>query len=155
MAKSKKFFSTSTEPVDPCASCTLKDTCKSPKLPFIGKGKKNVLIIGSRPSSEEDLKGGLGRGSEFNFRDRDLLLTGPVVADMAANFDAFWDSKRSVPAEQLGDVARYLREHGPPPAPHHVFHNPARVRALLAEVADEAALRTLAAAVLGGRVSSS
>ena len=80
-------------------------------------------------------------GSEFNFRDRDLLLTGPVVADMAANFDAFWDSKRSVPAEQLGDVARYLREHGPPPAPHHVFHNPARVRALLAEVADEAALR--------------
>ena len=80
-------------------------------------------------------------GSEFNFRDRDLLLTGPVVADMAANFDAFWDSKRSVPAEQLGDEARYLREHGPPPAPHHVFHNPARVRALLAEVADEAALR--------------
>ena len=80
-------------------------------------------------------------GSEFNFRDRDLLLTGPVVADMAANFDAFWDSKRSVPAEQLGDVARYLREHGPPPAPHHVFHNPARVRALLAEVADDAVLR--------------
>lgn len=80
-------------------------------------------------------------GSEFNFRDRDLLLTGPVVADMAANFDAFWASERSVPAEWLGDVARYLREHGPPPAPHHVFHNPARVRALLAEVADDAVLR--------------
>ena len=61
---------------------------------------------------------------------------------MAANFEAFWVSGRSVPAEQLGDVARYLREHGPPPAPHHVFHNPARVRALLAEVADDAVLRT-------------
>ncbi len=81
-------------------------------------------------------------GGEFNFRDRDLLLAGPAVADMVANFDAFWASKRSVPAERLGDVARYLREHGPPPAPHHVFHNPARVRALLAEVADDAVLRT-------------
>lgn len=81
-------------------------------------------------------------GGEFNFRDRDLLLAGPAVADMAANFEAFWVSGRSVPAEQLGDVARYLREHGPPPAPHHVFHNPARVRALLAEVADDAVLRT-------------
>lgn len=80
-------------------------------------------------------------GGEFNFRDRDLLLAGPAVTEMAANFDAFWKSKRSVPAERLGDVARYLREHGPPPAPHHVFHNPARVRALLAEVADDAVLR--------------
>ncbi len=80
-------------------------------------------------------------GGEFNFRDRDLLLAGPAVADMTANFEAFWASGRSVPAERLGDVARYLREHGPPPPPHHVFHNPARVRALLAEVADDAVLR--------------
>ena len=80
-------------------------------------------------------------GADFNFRDRDLLLAGPVVGEMVANFDAFWASRRSVPAEQLGDVARYLREHGPPPAPHHAFHKPGRVRALLAEVADEAVLR--------------
>jgi uracil-DNA glycosylase family 4 len=66
MAK-KKFFSTATEPVDPCASCTLKESCKSPKLPFIGKGKKNVLIIGAQPSSREDLKGALGYGSEMEF----------------------------------------------------------------------------------------
>ena len=72
MAKSKKFFNTTTEPVDPCTTCSLKETCKSPKLPFIGKGKKNVLIIGAQPSSEEDLKGGLGRGSEFNFLDMTL-----------------------------------------------------------------------------------
>lgn len=80
-------------------------------------------------------------GSDFNFRDRDLLLAGPVVRDMVANFDAFWNARRSVPAEQLGDVARYLRANGPPPPPHHAFHNPARVRALLAEVADDAVLR--------------
>jgi phosphatidylserine/phosphatidylglycerophosphate/cardiolipin synthase-like enzyme len=41
----------------------------------------------------------------------------------------------------LGDVARYLRAHGPPPAPHHAFHKPERVRALLADVADDAVLR--------------
>jgi phosphatidylserine/phosphatidylglycerophosphate/cardiolipin synthase-like enzyme len=80
-------------------------------------------------------------GSDFNFRDRDLLLAGPVVRDMVANFDAFWNARRSVPAEQLGDVARYLRANGPPPPPHHAFHNPARVRALLAEVADDTVLR--------------
>src|SRR5690606_14892716 len=80
-------------------------------------------------------------GADFNFRDRDLLLAGPVVGEMAANFEAFWTSRRSVPAEQLGDVARYLCTHGPPPAPHHAFHKPARIRALLAEVADDAVLR--------------
>src|SRR5690606_2459770 len=53
-------------------------------------------------------------GAEFNFRDRDLLLAGPVVADMRANFDAFWNARRSVPAQRVGDVARYLRAHGPP-----------------------------------------
>lgn len=80
-------------------------------------------------------------GADFNFRDRDLLLAGPVVHDMAANFEAFWNARRSVPAEQLGDVARYLHANGPPSPPHHVFRNPARVQALLAEVADPAVLR--------------
>lgn len=75
-------------------------------------------------------------GEDYNFRDRDLLLAGPVVHEMTASFDAFWASKRSIPAEQLGDVARYLHQHGPPPAPHHPYRRPERVRALLAEVDD-------------------
>lgn len=79
-------------------------------------------------------------GSDFNFRDRDLLLTGPAVDDMQANFNAFWDAPGSIPAERLGDVARYLRDHGPPPAPHHPYHRPERVRALLDEVDDAAVL---------------
>ena len=73
-------------------------------------------------------------GQDYNFRDRDLLLAGPVVHDMATSFDVFWNSPRSVPAERLGDVARYLRQHGPPPAPHHPFRKPERVRALLENV---------------------
>lgn len=80
-------------------------------------------------------------GDDYNFRDRDLLLAGPVVADMQANFEAFWKSRRSVPAERLGDVAHYLRVQGPPPPPHHPFRKPERVRALLADVANDEVLR--------------
>ena len=75
-------------------------------------------------------------GEDYNFRDRDIMVVGPVVRDMATNFDAFWQSPRSVAVAHLGDVARYLQQHGPPPAPHHPFHNPKRVRALLANVDD-------------------
>lgn len=80
-------------------------------------------------------------GDDYNFHDRDLLLAGPAVAGMELNFNAFWDSTRSVPAERLGDVARYLRMHGPPPPPHHPFRKPERVRALLADVANDDVLR--------------
>ena len=36
---------------------------------------------------------------EYNFRDRDVLIAGPEARAMAANFDAFWRARRSVPAE--------------------------------------------------------
>ena len=38
---------------------------------------------------------------EYNFRDRDILLLGPAVLDMSANFDEFWESHLSVPVEQV------------------------------------------------------
>jgi putative cardiolipin synthase len=72
----------------------------------------------------------------YNFRDRDLLITGPVARDMEANFEAFWQSPLSIPAERLGDVARYLQTQGVPPLPHHPYRKPERVQALLAQVAD-------------------
>ena len=31
---------------------------------------------------------------DFNFRDRDILVAGPVTAGMAENFEAFWHSRR-------------------------------------------------------------
>ncbi|MBN8717699.1 phospholipase D family protein [Thermomonas sp.] len=81
-------------------------------------------------------------GEDYNFRDRDLLLAGPQVAAMQANFEAFWRSPRSVPPERLGDVARYLRRYGAPATPpHHPFRRPERVRALLAQANDPALLR--------------
>ena len=80
-------------------------------------------------------------GAGYNFRDRDLLIAGPVAGDMAGNFEAFWQSRRSVPAEQLGDVARLLHAQGVPPPPHRPYRKPERVRALLALVDDEALVR--------------
>ena len=77
----------------------------------------------------------------YNFRDRDLMLSGPRTREMAANFDAFWNSPRSVPAERLGDVARHLQRHGVPPPPHHPYRKPERVRALLEHVGDAAIIR--------------
>ncbi|MEO5630134.1 MAG: phospholipase D family protein, partial [Thermomonas sp.] len=77
----------------------------------------------------------------YNFRDRDLLIAGPVARDMATNFDAFWNAPRSVPAEQLSDVAGYLRNHGAPPPPHQAYRKPKRVQALLAEVEEDAVIR--------------
>lgn len=37
----------------------------------------------------------------YNFRDRDILLIGPVAGDMGASFQRFWDSEYSVPVETL------------------------------------------------------
>lgn len=76
----------------------------------------------------------------YNFRDRDLLIAGPVAGEMATNFAAFWNSRRSIQAERLGDVARYLRTKGVPPPPHQPYLKPGRVRALLADVEDPAVI---------------
>ena len=49
---------------------------------------------------------------DFNYRDRDILVTGPVTRAMVANFDAFWDYERTLPAARLGDVAQRLLSTG-------------------------------------------
>jgi len=48
---------------------------------------------------------------EYNFRDRDVLLIGPAVAEMTENFDEFWNSEFAVPVEDiLGDDAETITE---------------------------------------------
>ena len=39
--------------------------------------------------------------STYNFRDRDILLLGPAVADMKENFEEFWRSPLAVPVGAL------------------------------------------------------
>ncbi len=71
-----------------------------------------VAIIGGRNIQDEYFDW----NNRFNYRDRDLLVAGPVTAAMTRNFDAFWSDRRALPADQLADVARVLLRHrGPPP----------------------------------------
>ena len=52
------------------------------------------------------------RGTQHNFIDLDALLTGAVVADLAASFDRYWNSPVVVPIEALSahaDSAQQLR----------------------------------------------
>ncbi|MBA0222649.1 phospholipase D family protein [Stenotrophomonas maltophilia] len=73
---------------------------------------------------------------EYNFRDRDVLIAGPEVREMAANFDAFWRARRSVPAERLNDVGRTLLREGVPNLPPATFRRPERVQRVSAEAND-------------------
>ncbi|HHW4678934.1 MAG TPA: phospholipase D family protein [Xylella sp.] len=74
--------------------------------------------------------------SEYNFRDRDVLVAGPAALQMAENFDAFWMAERSVPVERLSDVGRLLLREGVPAFPLAVFHRLQRVQRVSAEAND-------------------
>lgn len=76
---------------------------------------------------------------EYNFRDRDLLLSGPVTAEMAANFDAFWQSPRSVSVADLVDVAAILHREGVPELSNRAYEHPDRARDMQ-QAANDAAL---------------
>jgi phosphatidylserine/phosphatidylglycerophosphate/cardiolipin synthase-like enzyme len=79
---------------------------------------------------------------EYNYRDRDLLVAGPVAARMRANFDAFWNYERTKAAESLNDVAKRLLRTGHVPENDLVDRTgrSARVRAMAALAADGAAV---------------
>ncbi|MGY4695978.1 phospholipase D family protein [Xylella fastidiosa subsp. sandyi] len=73
---------------------------------------------------------------EYNFRDRDVLVAGPAVLQMAVNFDAFWAAERSVPVERLRDVGRMVLQDGVPMLPSAVFNLLERVQRVTAEAND-------------------
>ena len=84
----------------------------------------------------------------YNFRDRDVLVAGPEVDAMQANFQAFWDSRRSVPVQYLSDVGgRVLRDGVPAMAPP-AYARPERVAAVSREVEDGPLLEGLAGSAL-------
>lgn len=78
---------------------------------------------------------------EYNFRDRDVLVAGPEVRTMAENFEAFWNARRSVPAERLNDVGRTLIQGGAPAMPEAEFRRPERVQRVSRQASDEAFIR--------------
>ena len=93
--------------------------------------------------------------AEYNFRDRDVLVAGPASREMAANFEAFWNARRSIAVERLNDVGRKLLKEGVPAMPPAEFLRPARVAAFSTEASDEAVVdaRLVRAAMAVGAVS--
>lgn len=77
----------------------------------------------------------------FNFRDRDVLIAGPVVEAMEANFVAFWHAPLSTPVEQLADVGRQLLRSGVPPVSFQDYEQPERVAAILEDAGDATLVR--------------
>jgi phosphatidylserine/phosphatidylglycerophosphate/cardiolipin synthase-like enzyme len=78
---------------------------------------------------------------DFDFRDRDVVLAGPAVAEMQRMFESFWNNERSVPIARLKDVAGLLiASDGPPLRDKSIEeeHRTPRVVALAAEASDQA-----------------
>ncbi|KRA45387.1 cardiolipin synthase [Pseudoxanthomonas sp. Root630] len=80
--------------------------------------------------------------AEYNFRDRDVLVAGPEAGAMATNFEAFWNARRSVPAERLNDVGRTLLDGGVPAMPVPRYVRPERVQAAKEDANDPDVMRT-------------
>jgi cardiolipin synthase C len=76
---------------------------------------------------------------EFDYRDRDALVAGPVAAAMRASFEQFWTHPRSEPLSRLQDVsARILTDGVNAPAyVMHTYRDAERV-AELSKLADDA-----------------
>lgn len=75
---------------------------------------------------------------EYNFRDRDLLVAGPVAHVMRDDFALFWNDRRSVPVERLNDVGGRLLADGVPALPPSHFERPERAEAMRRDAADSA-----------------
>ena len=75
-----------------------------------------IAVVGGRNVGDEYFDA----HQDVNFRDLDLLLAGPAVADASAIFDRFWNSASVVPMAALGDK------------------RPVELKAYMAQVDDEA-----------------
>lgn len=77
--------------------------------------------------------------ARYNFRDRDILVAGPSLPDMAAHFEAFWNAPLSTPLTKLSDVGRLVLKQGVPPMRDRAPDHPRRLEAIGRD-ADDAAL---------------
>lgn len=69
---------------------------------FIVDGQ--VAITGGRNMADEYYD----YDQEYNFRDRDILLLGPVAAEMEQSFERFWLSELAQPVEALLENSRKM-----------------------------------------------
>jgi phosphatidylserine/phosphatidylglycerophosphate/cardiolipin synthase-like enzyme len=90
----------------------------------------------------------------YNFRDRDVLVAGPVTREMAVNFNAFWEARRTRRIAELVDVGKRILREGVPALPDPHFDLPGRARRMARDAADDALVdrRLVAAALPVGEV---
>ncbi len=79
---------------------------------------------------------------KFNFRDRDILIAGPVVAEMTRNFDAYWAAPLTTPLTKLSDVGRALMREGASPLEPFEPEQPRRIEAISRDADDADLIRT-------------
>lgn len=79
--------------------------------------------------------------ARYNFRDRDILVVGPSLPDMAAHFEAFWNAPLSTPLTRLSDVGRLVLKQGVPPMRDRTPEHPRRLETIGRDADDAALIR--------------
>ncbi len=79
--------------------------------------------------------------TNYDFKDRDILVYGPVALEMRASFDWFWAYEKSVPVQYLRDVAAELLNGDE--FTLEPFQPADRLRPLLQNIEDDQHLRLL------------
>lgn len=79
--------------------------------------------------------------TNYNFKDRDVVVFGETAASMRESFDWFWNSPRTVPVQYLRDVANELLNSEPEVLAE--YHPPARLQSLLSELDEPARMHAL------------
>lgn len=80
--------------------------------------------------------------ARYNFRDRDVLLAGPVVREMTRTFEAFWDAPHSTDLARLSDVGERILADGVPALVHPAPSLPRRTEAILRDADDAELVRS-------------
>lgn len=79
--------------------------------------------------------------TNYEFKDRDVIVFGATAGAMRESFDRFWDSPKTVPVQHLRDVAAELLAHSHSSLP--VYEPPDRLEPVLAEAARPSRMREL------------
>jgi phosphatidylserine/phosphatidylglycerophosphate/cardiolipin synthase-like enzyme len=73
--------------------------------------------------------------SNYEFKDRDVLVYGATAQEMRESFDWFWDGPKTIPVQHLRDVASELLSN--PPSTLGEYHPPGRFQGVLEGIMDE------------------
>lgn len=79
--------------------------------------------------------------TDYDFKDREVLVYGPVAAEMRASFDLFWDSDITAEIGHLRDVAPLIVD--AEAAPAISFKAPKRLQPLLADIENNGLMHAL------------